>query len=376
MGTKRILLDYQPAQLKRGKEWVIEFYILDPSSKKMLRKRNRVRPMKDARARLKYAMELVTALNEQLSMGWNPLTHHDSTKAVVLFSEAVSKFLQNKRGLRPDTLRSYTSFISMLHLYMMKKYRREQRVNEWGKENAIDYLRWIYIDRENSPRTHNNHRDFCILLWNWFERYGYAFENPFKQMDLLKVPAKERIPIPPAQRLEIAAYFNGEQPLMLLVMHLIFSAGLRRTEVTKLRVRDVDLGRAVIMINPSIAKMGEMGTPTLNHTLIHILHAYLKEGHAGNYFLIGAGWAPGHMAMKPKKLSDIWQKMRRALSLDKRYQLYSLRDSGIEQMILDGHDLNAVRIQFRHSSLEMTSKYAIRSNPRSVAAIRESEGGF
>lgn len=342
----------------------------------MVRKRIRVIDLPSAKQRMRYAQEMIQSINDRLANGWNPLIHNDVKKATTSLMDACSAFLTNKKDVRPDTMRSYTSFIRLLQTFMQEKEKRMLRVNEWTKEKSIAYLHWVHISRNNSARTHNNHRDFCILLWNWLIAYEYAYENPFKEIPSLRTPKKRRTVIPAHERQMIAEYFQNENPTMRLICELIFSTGLRRTEITKLRVKDIDLGRYCIYVGHSVAKMGDERTPTLTENAHAMLKAHISEDEMKSHYLIGDQWGPGKRPMAAKKLSDTWARMRKVLELEGSYQLYGLRDSGIEFMFEMGLDAKTIMHQYGHKSLEMTTRYAIRSNPRTVELIKTSGGGF
>ena len=57
-------------------------------------------------------------------------------------------------------------------------------------------------------------------------------------------------------------------------------------------------------------------------------------------------------------------------------QFYSLKDTGITNMLEDGVATNEVQGQADHSSLEMTSVYARKVTPRSKIDIRKKPKAF
>ena len=54
--------------------------------------------------------------------------------------------------------------------------------------------------------------------------------------------------------------------------------------------------------------------------------------------------------------------MRKALNIKKEYQLYSLKDTGISNLLNSGVPPLKVRDHARHSALAMTEKYTQRNN--------------
>jgi integrase len=89
-----------------------------------------------------------------------------------------------------------------------------------------------------------------------------------------------------------------------------------------------------------------------------LLREHIKGADPDDY-VFGAGtWLPGKTPSASHSYTIIWDRMRDALKLPKEYQLYSLRDSGINNLLRAGaKDLDVVQI-VGHSDLAMTFRYA------------------
>ncbi|MBL4568645.1 MAG: hypothetical protein JKY69_02985 [Flavobacteriaceae bacterium] len=68
----KILVDYIPAELRENQTWEIVYYVKNPHTESLERKRNRVRPLKNITERRKLAKLLVSEINKKLRDGWNP----------------------------------------------------------------------------------------------------------------------------------------------------------------------------------------------------------------------------------------------------------------------------------------------------------------
>ena len=67
---------------------------------------------------------------------------------------------------------------------------------------------------------------------------------------------------------------------------------------------------------------------------------------------------PGTRQVSRRMLSKHWDKMRKSLKISAEYQYYSLKDTGITDMLNKKVSNLAVRDQARHSSLSITNIYA------------------
>ena len=67
------ILGYKPAKLyKAGTRLYIGFYIVDPSTGKLIRRRSYVNHIEDPVLRNRYVSDAIKKINEKLREGWNP----------------------------------------------------------------------------------------------------------------------------------------------------------------------------------------------------------------------------------------------------------------------------------------------------------------
>jgi len=75
-------------------------------------------------------------------------------------------------------------------------------------------------------------------------------------------------------------------------------------------------------------------------------------------------------------MGKYWVKLREKLSLPKEMQLYSLRDSGISEMLKSGVDPLSVKQHADHSNLAMTTLYSNHVDPNLAKIINEKAPTF
>lgn len=71
--------------------------------------------------------------------------------------------------------------------------------------------------------------------------------------------------------------------------------------------------------------------------------------------MIGSGLRPNSAMLSEDYLRKYWIKIRKKLNLPEEMQLYSLRDTGIFDMLKSGIDDLSVMQHADHHSLEMTT---------------------
>jgi len=77
-----------------------------------------------------------------------------------------------------------------------------------------------------------------------------------------------------------------------------------------------------------------------------------------NYYIFSTDLLPDKNHVNNGYYSKRWSKLRQRLKLPIEMQLYSFRDTGINEMIKSGIDDLSVMQHADHSSLEITSLYA------------------
>ena len=77
-----------------------------------------------------------------------------------------------------------------------------------------------------------------------------------------------------------------------------------------------------------------------------------------DYFICGKGLIPGLESAPESAYTKAWMNMRRELKLPDTMQLYSLKDTGITNMLENGVPAIDVMKQAGHHDLSMTTQYA------------------
>jgi integrase/recombinase XerD len=88
-------------------------------------------------------------------------------------------------------------------------------------------------------------------------------------------------------------------------------------------------------------------------------------------YIFSLDFKPGKVLIDSRIIGREWSNIRDELKFSKTYQFYSLKDTGIVRMILDGVPLIDIRNQAGHSSLEQTNQYAKYTNPKGNEFIKK-----
>jgi integrase/recombinase XerD len=359
-------LDYKPAELRMNKDWMIVYYAKNPVNGKLEIQRLRVPSISSKSERIKHAKKITVEINTRLAEGWSPFLE-ETGKNYKTFEEVVAGFLkqlnkQLKDGIvRADTLRTYNSNLNLLQQFFIEKRIKITFAIEINKKLCVQYLDWIYIDRNNAPRTRNNHLIFLKLFCSFLVSRGILNENPTAGILSMKLPPKTRQIFPENIKTKIneklLTYDNG---FFALCMTTYFCL-IRNTELGKLRVRMVNLEESSIFLPKEISKNKKDEFITIPAQFLPVLKKHMENSHPDNYLFSSDNFNVGTVQMPVRKIATAWEKLREELNLESKYQFYSLKDTGITDLLNSGIPAIKVRDQARHYDIKITELYTPRN---------------
>ena len=378
LSQKALVFNYMPARLCKNKSgWIIEYYVENPITYEICRVRKRVHfirkrygTVRDAEC---HCQKIIFDINTKLANGINPMFSDENPAGYEKISEVIKKFLEEKsREVRPDTMRSYNSFSKSFLKYISKT--SISFVCKFGKIEAAQYMDWVYNVRKVSQRSYNNYLKFMRVMFNWAIEKGYVLANPFEQIKTKKKEKKIRTLIDSDTRKNIADYLNTNDKQFLVVLKLIYSALIRPKEITNLRVADIDFKNKMVCVDSKTSKNHNTRHIALTDDILKNLD-YIKS-YKKDMFLFSQNMIPGYIQAHRAKYGKMWIKLRNKLNLDKTMQLYSLRDTGITELLQSGVDPLSVQKHADHHSLEMTAIYTRHVDPNLVKTIRKKAPAF
>lgn len=365
------LRQYVPAQLKNDTNGIsILYYVYDPMAGEMRRirmKLNRqLRPFRTKAEKMREAASIVYTLNKRLAEGWTPLHESDDGRLYTPIKELRDSFLSSKQreGLRETTLRDYKSITGLFLTWCEESGRARKYSGTFLKVDAVTYMDYI-LGKGNSNRSFNNTLKVMSLFFQWSLEHCYCKENPFVGIRQLPKKRKKRILVDAESRRMILDYFSRECPQMLLLCRLVYSSAVRPLEASKIHIGDIDLKRRYIRIPDEVAKNHKERFATLTKEEIEQLQQLLERRPPSTWFLFGPGKQimPGEKQVSHSYFRKKWDRMKRDIGLPEEMQLYSLRDTGLTDLLHAGVDPLTVQHHADHSSLAMQNIYTDHFDP-------------
>ena len=373
---------YSPAVVKHYVTgWFIEYYVTNPFTQVLERRKFR---LNNLRKRCRTAMEfrvqantICCQLNVKLANGWNPYSETEEEKhpgAIPIRAMYDQYFSDVEQDFRPDTIRSYKAFSKILLDWCDKK-SPDMLLKDFSEVLAVRFMDEQRKARSWANSTFNNNLVSAQAFFTWCVKKKYLKKNPFYGIEKKRKEHKKREVINQDARAIIRDYFMQKQPGYLLICELVFQSLIRPSEISRLRVSNVDLEHKVIRLEGSITKTKYARNAVLSDELIEILTRNL-EGADPNDYLISNGYLPGKEPISTKMYRKTWAKMREDCKLPDTMQLYSLRDTGIISLFDNGADANTVKGAADHHDLNITSIYCDHVDEGLVEKVRKHSAKF
>lgn len=373
---------YIPAVLKNNKDgWYIEYYALHPQKQELQRFRTRLNKIrkkyKKAMEFRNYAYNIVNQINAKLFGGWSPFFESEDVRLYTTLDEVIGVFLSEKeRELRPDTVRTYRSWCALFQEWAGKNIPKVY-VSLLNRVTMVKYMDYLYNVRKLSSRSWNNNLKQGRCFFNWCVEKCYMKENPLASLSKKKEADKIRVIIPPASRVKVTDYLQQHNPEFLTVCKLVYTSLIRPKEIRCIQLRDIHLKEHYIYIPPTKAKNHNGRCAAISEELETEISKLINEKiYPETYYLFGSSMKPAAKQIPEAKMRKTWEKMRAAVKLPVEMQLYSLRDTGINNMLKSGIDPLTVMQHADHHDLSMTTRYANHYDSTLIEKIREGAPSF
>ena len=362
----RIFVDFRPAEVVNKSETYVSYYVVNPFTGKMTRKRIRCNHVKGKAERLKYARYLCQAVNSRLYDGWNPF-YDEMPNGSVTIRDAIGRFLTAKtKTVRKRTAESYRSSADMLLEWLTLHKADNAYCVSVTQKMIKDYLSWSCSRKNLSNRSYNNYCMFLYTLFDFLKSNGFVADNPAANLERKKVDRKIRVVIPSADRQLIKSWVDEKAPRFYWVIQMCYRLFIRPNEIVQLRIVDIDFKNGLLKIPATVAKNHGDRVLALPEDLFNYFLSI--RSYPGTYYIFADKhtFAPGEKKIAPTRIAEKWAQMRKALGLPKSYQFYSLKDTGITEMLEAGVPAKYVKELADHHSLEMTERYTHRSNAKKI----------
>lgn len=301
---------------------------------------------------------------------------------------STSPFLENIRHILRtkhysiQTEKTYLLWIKRFILFNQKRHPKDM-----GEEEVSNYLTYLAVDRQVTSSTQN--LALCSIVF----MYKHVFERELTLLpDTVRAKAPTRVPMVLSNQ-EAKTIINELKQPYHLMFSLLYGCGLRKAELLRLRIKDIDFGNNSIYVFRGKGAKDRM--TLLPKILIEPLKFQIKkvEKLHSNDLAEGEGKTslPSGLALKyPKAITQFkwqflfpstvrcqhptdgyfcrhhlhWTSLTKALraavvktNIRKHVTAHTFRHSFATQLLLNGADIRTVQELLGHNDLKTTQIY-------------------
>lgn len=359
------VIGWKPPVFHQRSECYVSFLAFDPSFGRLRRKRIMLDRIKGKRQQREYADALMKRLTEKLMDGWNPWIEASQPLEYTKFADVLLRYreylqkLFNEHNLREESLKDYTSKVNVLENWIHDKRMNITYSYQWDHHNVSKFLDYIFVERNNTVITRNNYLTWLKTFSKYLLERGYISQNPTQSFERIKNRRKkERDVIPDEVMLQIRDYLFKKNKHFLLACEILHYLFVRPRELSFLKIGDFQLKKKTLILHGEHTKNGNDATITLPSHVIKLMIELNIFSYPSQYYLFSSDFIPGVEHKSEKFFRDYWHRnLRKDLGFSMRYKFYSLKDTGITNMLRANTDVLSVRDQARHSSILITDIY-------------------
>lgn len=238
-----------------------------------------------------------------------------------------------------NTVKTYVScFEAFINHYS------DRKLEDLNEEDIRLYLQKLI--RENSSHSYinqaiNSIKFYYEVVLGMPNRF-YAIERPRAEEKLPQVLAKEEV---------LAIIDNTNNIKHRCIVSLLYSAGLRRSEVLNLKLDDIDSKRMVIKVRSG--KGNKDRFTILSEKLLKDLRKYFLEWRPKTYLFEG----PKGDQYSAESVLKIVKEASRKAGIRKNVSPHMLRHSFATHLLENGTDLRYIQVLLGHKSSKTTEIY-------------------
>ena len=154
-------------------------------------------------------------------------------------SERLMVRVRKKIRLKHYSYKTEESYCHWIKAFI--RYHKYKHPEDMGSEEVTRFLTWLAVDKQVAPNTQNLALSSVLFL------YREVLNRPLKEIDAVRAKPSQKLPVV-LSRGEIRNVMTFLSGSALLMVQLMYGAGLRLMEVLRLRLKDVDFDHQCLIV--------------------------------------------------------------------------------------------------------------------------------
>jgi integrase/recombinase XerD len=261
-----------------------------------------------------------------------------------------------EKGLSKNTVSSYMSDLLQLCKWLKKQ---NKDLNNCTESDLNSFLA-SKIDQGNSATSVNRALSSIKGFYNWLVHNNYLSINPSELLESPKIGRK--LPVHISEE-DIEKIMNAPKLSFnkgvrdKTILELLYATGLRISELTNLKLNQIDLTRGIVRVmgkgnKERIIPIGETALTWLNNFINNYRQDFVINKNNNYIFLNRKG-----DQLSRKSCWSIITSYSKKVVPSKKISPHSLRHAFATHLLNNGADLRSVQMLLGHSSLSTTQIY-------------------
>lgn len=207
------------------------------------------------------AKQKIAWLVEQLQAGWNPFVKARNTRQFTPWETVLGRYKDylataGRKGLlKAKTAYDYQSRVKNLEEFLSESGTTLLYIYEFDRELCVDFLDYLYFDKDVSAVTRNGYRTWLSTFASWLIDKSYLTgENPVASIRQMREEEKMREPLTKTALAAMRTYLTSRNPHFLLACYIEYYVNIRPEEMRHLKIGYIDIENCIVALPGKFAK--------------------------------------------------------------------------------------------------------------------------
>ena len=235
-----------------------------------------------------------------------------------------------EKAVNPRTLEAYTQKANVLLKWVSKNRPKIKTIDQLDKKTVLDFLNTILI--KSSPRNRNNYRVEISSIMEILEENDIMTINLMKKIKVLKTKPERNKTYSLEMQENIFSYLETKDPILLLYIKFVSYNFLRPIEVSRLKIKDINLITKTIQFKAKNSPLKTKIIPKILLAELPDLSKLDKELLLFTRHKIGGEWEATENNRRDYFSKRFKTVVKEHFNLNKDYGMYSFRHTFITKL--------------------------------------------
>lgn len=344
------------------KDWFIYFDVTDTSTGVTIRKqfRGTINRAAKKEERKRQGEALISYWKKELKAGWSPFDTGSLPLEVPLAMDAFNMVLELKSascGVR--TLYCYRYAVKNFFTWLKANRIQNIKIRDLQPNHCRAYMDHLTRTKNYCGRSFNDQLVMMGTFCNCMVERDWIASNPFAKIKRLPTQVGRNIAYSEEERILLLNHLYENDREMYYFTQFIYYCFIRRSELTRLKVCDINWPSMNIIIPSSASKNKKQQSVVIPKSFVPILTEMNLQNLPGEYYIFGRKMKPGLIKyVNDNHISTRHNSAALNLGIPANKGLYSWKHTGVCELypLLKG-DMYAMMTQLRHTELTTTQIY-------------------